>query len=452
MLPSIPRPAGLVTAVVAIALVAGAAPRAESRPSVLLVTVDALRSDRMSGYGYERGTTPNLDRLLSRGATFTAARTVEPLTSPAICSMLTGLEPHEHGSSRNGLRVRPGVNSLPAELGRAGYRTAAFVSNWTLRDKLSGLGEHFDHWEEVLTRRRWFGMVTREADADDVNSAALEWLDAQLAAEPARPVLLWVHYVEPHAPYRLHRRHLQALGLPERGSYSASERYDTEVAEVDRAIGELLAAFSDRGLLDRSLLVFTADHGESLGENNYWGHGRWLYEPGLRVPLGIVWPARIAPRTVRAPAMTVDVARTVLGLVDRDTAKLSGPGFDWSEVLLHGAAEPPDRATFFQAHRSAVMSDHESDRARRSGLIEVAVLRGQRKEILRVESGKHRTFDLSTDPVESLDLTPSKSTASEELIDWLRRVYSGLNHPDDEPVEPLDAESVKALQSLGYVD
>src|SRR6185295_11892589 len=114
------------------------------RPNVLLLTVDTLRADRLSGLGYGRPTSPHIDRLLREGVSFRAARTVEPLTTPSLTSMLTSREPHSHGATRNGLRLRPGLASLPTLLRAAGYDTAAFVGNWTLRHKLSGLGEHFE--------------------------------------------------------------------------------------------------------------------------------------------------------------------------------------------------------------------------------------------------------------------------------------------------------------------
>jgi arylsulfatase A-like enzyme len=118
-----------------------------SAPDILVITVDTLRYDHLSINGDPRPITPNLDRLLARGLRFTQARTVEPLTSPALCSLFTSRQPHRHGSTRNGLRMRSGLTSLPLALRSAGWETAAFVSNWTLRHKLSGLGEHFVVYE-----------------------------------------------------------------------------------------------------------------------------------------------------------------------------------------------------------------------------------------------------------------------------------------------------------------
>ena len=117
--------------------------------------------------------------------------------------MFTSLHPHEHGATRNGLRLRPDAPSLARVLDRRGYRTAAFVGNWTLRNGISGLGEHFESYDEVFTRKRWFGLFKGEATAEDLTDAALAWLAEHREDGTGRPFLLWVHYVEPHAPYRL---------------------------------------------------------------------------------------------------------------------------------------------------------------------------------------------------------------------------------------------------------
>jgi choline-sulfatase len=304
-----------------------------ARPNVLLVTVDTLRADRMSGYGYERPTTPRLDAWMARGVRFTQARTIEPLTAPALTSLLTSTEPQDHGASRNGLRMRAGLASLPKSLQAHGYATAALVGNWTLRHKLTGLGEHFGRYDELLTRKRWFGLVNGEADGNDVTDAAIAWIDGQRAASADQPFFLWVHYVEPHAPYVLHPEHRARLGLPATGDLSREDRYDTEVAFVDAAVGRLLEYLERRGLAPDTLVVFAADHGESLGEHGYWGHGRNLYEPGLRIPLALGGPARIRPRVLDAPALLTDVAPTILGLVGI-AAPPSFRGFDWSPVPL----------------------------------------------------------------------------------------------------------------------
>ena len=420
------------------------------RPNVLLISVDTLRADHMSGYGYRRPTTPRLDAWMARGVRFREARTIEPLTAPALTSMLTSADPQDHGASRNGLRMRTGLASLPKALQAHGYATAALVGNWTLRNKLTGLGDHFERYDELLTRKRWLGLANGEADGNDVTDAALEWLDARPGARGAQPFFLWVHYVDPHGPYLLRREHRAPLGLPPTGDLSRLDRYDTEVAFVDAAVGRLLDHLERRGLAPDTLVVFTADHGESLGEHDYWGHGRNLYEPSLRIPLAIVWPGRVRARVLDAPALLLDVAPTILGLVG-EAAPASFRGFDWSGVL-GGDPPPGDRLTCYQAHRGVVLSKHDSDLARRSGLLAVGLIHGTTKEIFYVRDQRRERYELSTDPAEVRSLDAIKSPPSEGVLGWMKTVYDGLTRLDDAIPEPLDAESAARLRSLGYVD
>lgn len=422
-----------------------------SRPNLLILTIDTLRADRLSSYGYERPTSPNLDRLIASGIRFTQARTVEPLTGPALCSMMTSRYPHEHGATRNGLRMRTGLDSLPKLLNSHGYRTAAILANWTLKDRASNLGEHFEDYRMVLKRKRWFGLVSSEATADDVTEEAVEWLQDYSDSGEDRPFFLWVHYVEPHAPYRLQKDRLEALGLPLKGDHPPSDRYDTEIAEVDRSIGELLARVQALGLGRELLTVFTSDHGESLGEHNYWGHGRHLYEPTLHVPMSLTWPGRLEPATITAPALIIDLAPTIAGLVGLEPPS-SFVGYDWTPTVRDGDQPPAGRLTHHQAHKGAVISDHDSDLARRSGLLEVAVIQQGLKEIFRVKNGRHWKFDLATDPRELVNLIELKSSPSERLQGMIEVVSSGLSSLDAEVPEPLDEESIERLRALGYAD
>ena len=419
-------------------------------PNVLLITVDTLRADHLSGYGYERRTSPHLDALLARGVRFTAARTVEPLTGPALASVLTSLPPHEHGATRNGLPVRAGLPSISKILARRGYRTAAFVGNWTLRAQLSGLHEHFSTYEVVTSRKRWYGVIKNEATAEDLNAAALAWLDEHRRSEPLRPVFLWLHYVEPHAPYRYWPEYAQRLSLADTVDPGKQDRYDTEVAYVDQAIGALVSAVAARLPAADTVTVFTADHGESLGEHEYWGHGRHLFEAGLLVPMSIGWPGRIPPKTVALSATNLDIAPTILGLVSLPVVP-GFRGFDWSGALANGE-RPAERGSCFQAHKGAVQSIQDAGRARRGGLLEVAYLAGGRKEILRVPGGMRWLYDLRRDPGELASAVPLRSAPSPELRQCVAEVERGLTAADALPPAPVDQESIETLRALGYIE
>jgi arylsulfatase A-like enzyme len=429
-----------------------AKPPAQRFPNVLVLSVDTLRADHVSAYGYRRPTTPNVDRLLKSGARFTEARTVEPLTNPSLSSMFTSLYPHEHGATRNGLRVRPGLPSAALSFARRGYRTAAFVGNWTLKNRISGLGDHFQRYDEVFTRKRWLGMFKGEATAEDLTDSALAWL-AEHEKGTTRPFLLWVHYVEPHAPYRLQEEFAPKLGIRTQGEPSRQDRYDTEIAFADHHIGRLLAAFErDPRLKANTLIVFTADHGESLGEHSYWGHGRHLFEPGLRIPLGVAWAGKIPPGgVVTAPAQNIDVAPTLLSLAGLPVPE-TFRGFDWAPVL-RGAEPPRSRVTWYQAHKGAVLSKQEAANARRKGLLEIASLLDGKKEIFRLSEGKLWLFDLGADPREAKSLSGRSTAPSARLRGWLDGVQKGLATSDRlAPQEEIDPENVQQLRALGYAN
>jgi arylsulfatase A-like enzyme len=426
-----------------------AAPSAARYPHVVLITVDTLRADRLSSYGYGRATTPNVDRLLAAGVRYEQAYTVEPLTNPALVSLLTSLHPHEHGATRNGLQMRPDLPSLPALLGRGAFHTAAFVGNWTLRDRLSGLSAHFDDYHEIFSRKRWL-VLKSEATADDLTAAALDWLEQTREKRPRRPLLLWVHYVDPHAPYRLQEPFVSRLGYRKGVDLTAQQRYDTEVAFVDAAIGNLLAGVRRLVGSDELLVAFAADHGESFGTFGYWGHGRHLYEDGLRVPMGIVWEGKIAPRVVRETASLLDLGPTLLGLIGYPAIR-NARGFDWTPVL-RGQAEPPRRAAYFQAHKGAVQSVEDLTRARRRGLLEIAILQDGRKETLRLRSGERLVVDVGKGVRDGRNLVDARSPPSPELLRWRELVERGLVAADRLPVAAVDAETDAAMRALGYID
>lgn len=438
---------------IAVALAASQAIASEPatpRPSVVVITVDALRSDHLGCYGYPKPISPNIDQLVSKGLRFDRAWTPEPLTGPAMCSMVTGLEPHVHAATRNGLRMKSGLDSLPKTLADNGWRTAAFVGTWTLKDNLTLLGEHFETYGERLERRRWFGIINSEATCEDVTDDALDWLGEDRKKGPEKPFFMWVHYIEPHAPYRFHGKYADRLGVNE-DKLTKKDRYDTEISAVDESIGRLLAgvrqAVDDKDLL----VVFTADHGESLGEHNYWGHGRYLYEPSLRVPLGIVWQGVIPAGTVSSQATLLDIMPTLLDLIGVDVPE-GLPGTSWAKTA-RGGAELDERIGCFQAHRGAVHGGtHDNDKKRSKGLLWVGVIHGNIKEIVKVSRQVIQIYDFAADPGELATLASVDAKPSDALAVCFARVAEGLGSLDKLATQKLDDETVEQLRALGYLE
>lgn len=421
-------------------------------PHVLLVTIDTLRADHMSGYGYERNTSPYLDELMNDGVRFTQARTTIPLTCPALASMLTSLQPHEHGSTRNGLPIRERLPSLPKMMARGGYTSAAFVSNSVLRNHLCGLTEHFDVWEEVLNRRK-FLFTWREAHADDVTEQGLEWANEHLDNSD-KPFFLWVHYVEPHFPYNLQEDYVKQVGVSRGGStFSPRNRYDTEIARVDASVGYLLEELGKKIDKENLLVVFTSDHGESLGNHGYWGHGKYVYDTGLHVPFSVTWPGKLDAGVIDAPLVISDLPSTLLSLLSLPVPE-SFKGYDFTPVMLGDVPQPLDRITYFQAHKSSVLAS-EKQRAseiRPEGLNEVGMVKDGRKEIFRVRKNSRRLFDLGDDTGEKVNLVATSSKPTEDLQAWLEEVQKGLMLAKDLAVPELDQKTKDELRDLGYIE
>src|SRR5690349_10824735 len=233
----------------------GAKPSAPERLNVLLVTIDTLRADHVGCYGYKAASTPVIDGVAKRGVRFETAVAHVPLTGPSHASILTGQLPLGHGFRNNsGFTLSAQVKTAAEDFKKDGYRTAAFVSGFPL-DRRFGFDRGFETYDDHLPKgndRRRTPYVERFADA--TTDAALKWLGSSISSR----WFLWVHYYDPHAPYEppadLAEQYRQ---LP----------YDGEIAFVDRQLGRLLRALESGNQTSKTIVLVTADHGESLGEH-----------------------------------------------------------------------------------------------------------------------------------------------------------------------------------------
>ena len=293
---------------------------AERLPNLVLITVDTLRADHLSCYGYHLATSPNIDQLASEGVRFERVYSPIPLTGPSHISLFTSRFPQEHGARINGVAVPQDSKwlFLPQILRKLGYRNAAFVSAWTLTNRLTQLGQWFDTYDEDLTRSHQFFHSSRFAE--DVTPPAIEWL----RGNRHRPFFLWVHYFDPHSPYHLREEFASPApnGYPgnsadwaDKEAQKRINKYDSEIGYVDHHIGKLLAELDDLELRESTLVALTADHGESLGEHGYVGHGRRLFEGIVHIPLILRYPGTIpAGRVIPQATSLLDLAPTVLEL------------------------------------------------------------------------------------------------------------------------------------------
>lgn len=290
-------------------------------PNLVLITVDTLRADHLSCYGYHLTTSPNIDRLASEGVRFAKTYSPIPLTGPSHISLFTSRFPQEHGARINGVAVRENSKwlFLPQILRRFGYGNAAFISAWTLTARLTQLGKWFDVYDQDLNRSHQVFHSSRYAD--DVTPLAIEWLRNNRDF----PFFLWVHYFDPHSPYHLRKefaslepnRH-PSIAVDEIGDVDQkiTKRYDSEIAYADHYIGQLLAAIDSLTLRESTLVALTSDHGESLGEHGYVGHGRQLFEGIVHIPLILRYPNKIPTgRVVSQATSLLDLTPTLLELM-----------------------------------------------------------------------------------------------------------------------------------------
>lgn len=283
--------------------------RAIAPRSIVLVTIDTLRADRLGVYGRSPSLTPQIDALAARGVVFENAWTTAPITVPAHATLLTGLLPPKHG-----LRVNQPSAPLPPQADRRfftlaeilhdqGYATGAFVSSSVLRADATGLSAGFDVYDEVP--RAAAGSLhdaERPGRGEEAVEKALAWAGSQGGS-----VFLWVHLFDPHAPYDA------PVGWGAGASHTAdAQGYDAEVAYADHCVGKLMKGLADAGRGDVVVAV-VADHGEALGEHGEAAHGFLVHEATLHVPLVVAAPG-LPPSRQREPVSTVDVFPTLLAL------------------------------------------------------------------------------------------------------------------------------------------
>jgi len=422
-------------------------------PNVLWVTIDTLRADRLSSYGYDRPTTPAIDRLAAEGVRFERAYATAPWTLPSVVSMLTGRLPSAHGVFRLHRVLPPGAASLPRTLERAGYATAAVVSNPLLGAK-TGLDRHFERLDE-----------SEAGDLEHVSTpgvvAAARGMLEQLARD-GRPFFLFAHFFDPH--YRYHRH--AGIGLaPERGdsitgaeSYEAlrdradelsgGDRallgglYDEEVRFTDDGVDALVGALDALGLADRTLVVLTADHGEELLERGWFGHTVTLYDELVRVPLVVRGPGIAPRRTAAEPVSLVELGPAVLELVG-----LAPPGAEPTRLAALVRGEPAPRGAPIVCE-----VDYEDARERQPTTRKVALVRGDYKLIRDDLAGTVELYDLARDPLERVDLAARDAARARELAAALARELARSRRDAAGPLErELSAEELSELGDLGYV-
>lgn len=434
-------------------------PVRQKQQNVLLITLDTTRPDHLSPYGYDIQT-PALEGLAKTGVVFEQAVASAPLTEPSHLAILTGNPPVATGIVSNGtdLGEQPGI--LTHHLRREGWATAAFVSAFPLHARY-GWDQAFDVYDDDfgdmpglhrLSLVKAWDQVTlpahtlRERRGDHTVSRALSWLEEH----QDEPFFLWVHLFDPHAPYESPDHEFnpptdgEALELPQywppphRAITSKDwlvDAYDAEIEYTDGQVARILDRLDQLGLTDSTIVVVTADHGESLTEHDYlFDHGDDLYDPSLLVPLIIRAPGVSQEDTrVSCQVGNIDVAPTVLSLLGLES-EVDRMGEDRTGELRGEACRDTSQVATTVAGR--FVENPPIDHA----------WRADGHKLIRHEEGEPECFNLNDDPDELVNLgaaCPTTLSTELELV---------IEFGADPQAAADDAESKQALEALGYID
>lgn len=405
--------------------------------NVVVVMIDTLRSDHLSAYGYERKTTPFLSRVAEEGIQL-QGYSATPWTRPSVATFLTGLYPQSHQAFTRTDNLPASVAFLPAILQEQGIDTRAYLSNGNAGSEV-GFARGFDKTSEYSA-----GVKPK---ARLVTDAALELVDGVDGR-----FFLYVHYLDPHDPYvpeavwgapdRDPKSYLQPTDFLQKKHPMDSpqmqmmrDQYDGEIAEMDGQLERLLRELGEKGLLERTLVVITSDHGEAFGEHGAVAHGSSLHEELVRVPF-LLWMKEGLPRyKAEAAFHHVDFVPTVLDALDLETpAGLDGES-RWAEIQKGAVAS---RARFFHVDLD--------------GHGEIGALAWPRKLIHSVTRKNSMVFDLEVDPEEA---SPARADtgAGQTLLAETVRTHNRLGEraAGRREVEPSE-DLLRRLEALGYVD
>ena len=431
---------------------------ADRRPNVVLVVVDTLRADHLGCYGYARDTSPRIDAFATDAMLFERCFSHAADTRYACASLLSGFLPHETGVLDD-TTLGEELVTLPEMLREHGYATAAVISNYVLRAG-RGYEQGFDIFDDTMEQREQI-REWPERIAAGTTDRAIELL-GELSD---RPFFLWVHYQDPHGPYappsgleqvfRDDEKRLPPVepsgslsgrgGIPayqqlgdQRDPDSYRARYDGEIRYVDAELARFFDALKEADLYDDSLIILTSDHGEGMGEHDYYfAHGEYLYQHQIHVPLIVRWGDRLVGRRAE-PVQHVDIVPTVLAALDID----NGTAFRGADLRQRGRT---DRRILSEM-KSPLVADTQK----------LALVQGSAKLIHTPATRRFELYDLAADPDEQQDLAhdPGHAARLSDLrvaLDAVRgedRLRLAARPPAPRPTE----DEREKLRSLGYVE
>lgn len=400
--------------------------------NVLLFTLDTTRADHIGCYGYTNIRTPNIDGLAAGGVMFRNATAQVPLTLPSHSSIFTGTYPFVHGVRDNGgFYLEPENVTLAEILKQKGWATSAFVGAFVL-DSRWGINQGFDHYYDNFDFAKYkkISLDSVQREGGEVIKAFFDWFKTN----GDRRFFSWIHFYDPHTPYEPPE--------PYKSEYSGRPwgLYDGEIAYVDSLIGKVLESLREKGVLDKTIVVIAADHGESLGEHGESSHAFFIYDATVSVPLILKLPAvNSKAKIIDAQVENVDIMPTLLDLLGIAVPKeVQGRSL---APLLVGSRAGADRMAYSESYYPRY----------HYGWSELKSLRTARYQY--IQAPRPELYDVVGDPMERTNIFGQNSSQAERFIQEMKRIEERSPAPGDASKAPrqLDDDTVEKLKALGYV-
>jgi arylsulfatase A-like enzyme len=390
--------------------------------NVLLVTLDTTRADHLPAYGYTQVKTPNLDQLAKESVIFKDAISHAPLTLPSHTSILTGLLPITHGVRDNGgYFVDPKEITLAEVLKKNGYTTGAFVSSFVL-DSRWGLNQGFDFYFDHFNLAEFQDVNPRDIQrrGDETEGEAENWLQKN----QDKRFFSWVHFYDPHDPYDPPE--------PYKTTY-ANSLYDGEIAFTDQMLGKLFSKIQSLGLKDRTIIIVTADHGESLGQHQEATHAMFIYNTTTHIPLLIHIPGN-KKAEILTTVRHIDIAPTVLALLGIETPNTMQGS---SLIPLMNGKEKKERIAFSESVYAELHYGW-------SPLQGITTTKYQ-----YIDAPKPELYDRISDPQETRNMVEENRPVAKVLQAELKEILSKNTRKDQKGPQKMDPETEEKLRSLG---
>jgi len=457
--------------------------------NIILIAVDTLCAKHIGCYNDEISFTPNIDKLAKNGVRFSRAYSTSSWTQPAVASLFTSLTNQNHGLQKIGGVLSSKFETLAEILQTKGYKTAGIISSPILGEKY-GFSQGFDFFLQVNNKSLF--ETGKSITSHKVSDQAIAWLEKTYQQFGHSPFFLFLHYFDPHWLYRNHSEFYVDIDYkgkltPETGMLQLLEKlpeltqddiaylislYNAEIAYTDHYIGRLLAFLEKSKLVENTLIILTADHGEEFMQHNYIGHVQSLYEELIHVPLIFYTPEVFPPHTVDAPVSILDIIPTIFGLSSKPTDRSEWEGISLLPYLFNNYTPEEHRDVF-----SSVSFDTPLDSIETKGnalKTALANIISKLKNIKNIKKNAHKTalinksfklihdkptdtwelYNLADDPMEQKNLAQIMPDMLSTMTSKIRKFENRQTEKDNNNTRKhpvLSADEIEQLKSLGYI-